>query len=433
MARLFIQLYLLIVATLLVMGWGLDRLWQLYGDQTSLENDGTYSTLLILEHELRQLSPDRWQAYVDEVSASTAVQLLLFDGDDIAGSAVQDKLARGEMAQMQSEADYWLYLKQIPGADRVLALKQQREAQGRSPFEWLLMLIFYAAIALVIMIWVWPLSRDLKILERATRKFADNSWTFDADIKPNAQVFPLANAFRQMAARIERLINSHKDMSNAVSHELKTPLARIQFELAIAEKAADLTAMRRHISNIKGDAEEMNALATATLDYAILERADFSLHISEHRLAEILAAIVEHTNREAGDGVHIRFHTVVPAMPVSCDLHLMERLAKNLIYNALKYARTQVSVSLGFGGQAFCLTVEDDGPGIPESERERVFDSFVRLRTAGSGKDGFGLGLAIVKRVAQWHDGSVRVSESDLGGARFDVWWPRSPGVPAGH
>lgn len=424
MARLFIQLYLLIVATLLVVGWGLDRLWQLYGDQVALDDHGSNSALLLLQHELEKLPPEHWALHVEEANRAMPAQILLFDGRQIVGETVQEKLDRGEVAHLQSGSDYWLHLKQVPGSDSVLALKQHRHAQERSPFEWLLMLIFYAAIALVIMIWVWPLSRDLKILERATRRFADNSWSFEADIKPNAQLFPLARAFRQMAARIEALISSHKDMSNAVSHELKTPLARIQFELAIAEKADDIETMRRHIDNIKGDVNEVNALATATLDYAILERADFSLHISRCQVAEVLAAIVEHASAEAGAAPQISFHNGAPSLQVSCDLHLMERLVKNLIYNATKYARRRIEVALAQRGGEFRISVEDDGPGIPAGDRERVFDSFVRLSPCGAGKDGFGLGLAIVKRVAEWHNGSVRVTESQLGGACFEVILP---------
>jgi two-component system sensor kinase ParS len=70
------------------------------------------------------------------------------------------------------------------------------------------------------------------------------------------------------------------------------------------------------------------------------------------------------------------------------------------------------------------LFVDDDGPGIPEADRQRVFDTFVQLERVAGRKTGFGLGLAIVKRAVEWHGGQVSVTESPLGGARFCVTWP---------
>jgi len=102
----------------------------------------------------------------------------------------------------------------------------------------------------------------------------------------------------------------------------------------------------------------------------------------------------------------------------------METVLKNLLYNASRYARRSIDVTFTCDAGLNRLLVDDDGPGIPEADRQRVFDSFVQLdRTAGR-KTGFGLGLAIVKRAIEWHGGQVSVTESPLGGARFCVVWP---------
>ena len=89
------------------------------------------------------------------------------------------------------------------------------------------------------MVWLWPMTRDLRTLERSTVRFGDRNWSFDASIAKRSPVYPLAAAFRRMAARIDGLIGSHKDMSNALSHEIKTPLARMRFEIELARVAAD--------------------------------------------------------------------------------------------------------------------------------------------------------------------------------------------------
>ncbi|MFL6547880.1 MAG: ATP-binding protein, partial [Povalibacter sp.] len=87
-------------------------------------------------------------------------------------------------------------------------------------------------------------------------------------------------------------------------------------------------------------------------------------------------------------------------------------------------ARNLVRVSFRESGGQYQLSVDDDGPGIPESDRLRVFESFVRLDQPPGDEKGFGLGLAIVQRMVQWHHGTVAAEESDLGGARFRVQWP---------
>jgi two-component system OmpR family sensor kinase len=112
------------------------------------------------------------------------------------------------------------------------------------------------------------------------------------------------------------------------------------------------------------------------------------------------------------------------ATEVRCDIHLMETVLRNLLYNATRYARQSIRVTFTIEGGVNSLFVDDDGPGIPEADRQRVFDSFVQLERVVGGKSGFGLGLAIVKRAVEWHGGEVSVAGSPLGGARFAVTWP---------
>src|SRR5207248_6883368 len=135
--------------------------------------------------------------------------------------------SRGENAYMRSSTGYYWVLKRID-ADHVLALKSPEPASQKGPLEWGLTLVFYAVIALVLMFWIWPLTRDLRALEKAAALYGNRNWRFTAEIKPHSQIYALAQTFRRMAARIDGLIASHKDLSNAVSHENETPLSRMQ-------------------------------------------------------------------------------------------------------------------------------------------------------------------------------------------------------------
>ncbi len=433
MARHFLQLYLLIVATLAAVSWGQERLWQTYAERNpaeiSAENPSQTALLEIVETQLRALPADQRRSFVRQLARDSGVDLELFDLRDIAGKDTLADLARGDVAYMSAtNGERWM-LKQVDGDPIVLAFRHPPAEARRGPVDWALAFVFYAAIALVIMLWLWPLRRDLQRLERATGTFGDRNWIFDAGIGPRSQIHPLAQAFRRMAARIDDLIRSHQDMSNAMSHEIKTPLARMRFEVEVARSTTADPRMKQHLNNLDTDISELDAFITATLDYAILERAEVALNLAEHDFTAMLPAVTEAIRSSSRTTLHLRCEVDPAATHVRCDAHLMETVLRNLVYNALRHARREVVVRFGIAPEArYRLCVEDDGPGIPEADRERVFESFVQLDRTTPHKTGFGLGLAIVRRIVEWHGGDVGVDASPLGGARFVVTW-RPPGM----
>ena len=430
MARHFLSLYLLIVLTLAAVSWGQDKLLQTPANQAASDDKSLALAMFSLESQLRSEPVGEWKHFVAGIAAKTGVGIELFTTADIVGRETLDKLKLGEIAYMQSAAGEPWALKQLNGA-YVLALKSSVPETQRGLLEWTLTLLFYAAIALVIMIWIWPLTRDLRALEKAASSFGNKNWAFDADIKPRSQIYPLAETFRKMAARIDGLITSHKDMSNAVSHEIKTPLARMQFEIELAQHAEDVTELKRSLGNIKTDIVAINDLVKATMEYAILERADMSLNIGAHNFTTLIPAIAEYVRRNARPDIRMRSAVQSDADQVICDMHLLETVLKNLLYNAARYARRDIRVSFNMHDGVNQLFVDDDGPGIPEKDRHRALESFVQLDQSNGKKAGFGLGLAIVKRAMEWHSGEVVISRSPLGGARISATWPAiMPGQP---
>jgi two-component system, OmpR family, sensor kinase len=275
-------------------------------------------------------------------------------------------------------------------------------------------------------LWLWPLTRDLRQLESSTMTFGNRNWRFQSGIGSRSQVYPLAQAFRRMATRIDGLITSHKDMSNAMSHEIKTPLARMRFEIEMARTANDPSKLGAHLDNLNRDIGELNAFVSATLDYAILERAEVALNIAEHDFTHILPAVAESVRRTALTDVDIACAVAPDATHVRCDAHLLETVVRNLLHNAVRYACSRIELSFATAAGEHVLHIDDDGPGIPTADRVRVFESFVQLEPRSGGKSGFGLGLAIVKRALEWHGGRIVVNTSELGGARFEARWPAS-------
>lgn len=424
MARHFLGLYLLIVITLVAVSWGQDRLLQVY-DSRDISDDRAQAVALSAVTNQLQLSPvSQWKHLVEDISARTGGRFELFARTDIAGRQTLDQLQSGRVAYMEgADGESWAMSRL--NKDFVLALRTQApESDKRGPLEWAITLLFYAVMAFVIMIWLWPLTRDLRALEKAVTHFGNKNWVFDARIGSRSQVFSLAQTFRKMAARIDGLIASHRDMSNAVSHEIKTPLSRMQFEIELAQQAKSATDINASLLNIKADIAAINDLVSATMSYAILERASLSLNIGVHDFSVLLPAMADFVRRDARPDIEISAATSGDAGKVFCDLHLMEAVVKNLLYNAARYARREVRMVFSVGDGVNQLLVDDDGPGIPPADRLRVFGSFVQLDSAGLGKKGFGLGLAIVKRAVEWHNGQVFVEDSVLGGARFCVTWP---------
>lgn len=421
MTRHFLSLYLIINLTLAIVSWGQDRLLQAYGKEDA--DRPVAVAAAAVASDLRELPTERWRQRIADIAAQSGTGMELFATQDIAGRATLAKLARGDIALMGTSSDDTWALKQLD-AQHILAIKHIEPSARRGPLEWTLTTLFYAVIALVLMIWIWPLTRDLRALDKAAAGFGNRSWVFAANIKPQSQIFPVAETFRRMAARIDGLIASHKDMSNAVSHEIKTPLARMQFEIELAQQSTKLEEVRNSLRHLKADIAVIDDIVKATLAYAILERADMALNLGAHDFTTLIPAIADAVRRDARPGIRVRCQVQGDARKVVCDLHLLESVLKNLIYNAARYAKLQVSVTFQLRAGRYELFVDDDGPGIPPQDRERVFQSFVQLEPAGGKKSGFGLGLAIVKRAIEWHDGEVSVAESPFGGARVLATWP---------
>ena len=423
MVRHFLGLYLLIVFTLGVVSWGQDRLLQAYSSGDPGDERPVAIAMAALGDHLHDVPPERWHDVVAGVAARTGIGMELFATGDIAGDATLARLKHGEIAYMEAgSGDSWA-LRRLDD-NYVLAIKSVEPVAHRGVLEWSVTMLFYAIIALVLMIWVWPLTRDLRALEKAAAQFGNRNWSFNANIKPHSQIYGLARTFRRMATRIDGLIASHKDMSNAVSHEIRTPLSRMQFEIELAQQAVTVEEVQRSLAHVKTDIAAINDLVAATLSYAILERADVTLNVNSHNFTTLIPAIAESVARDARPDMRIRADVEAGATAIRCDVHLMETVLKNLLYNATRYARHSIVVTFATVNGVNQLFVDDDGPGIPEADRHRVFESFVQLERTVGRKIGFGLGLAIVKRAVEWHGGEVSVADSPAGGARFRVAWP---------
>jgi signal transduction histidine kinase len=286
---------------------------------------------------------------------------------------------------------------------------------------------FYLAIFVLVAIWLWPLIRDVDLLTSAAHAFAaDYRQPMETRHRTGA-LRDLAASFDEMAARIRSLIQGQKDLTSALSHEIRTPLARIKFAMAVIASKAPIA---EELDSIEQDVREIDRLIGTMLEFARLDHPDTQLDWQQVPADEWLREVTSRVLLR--DGQTLRQHA--PAVAVGMDPERMALAASNLLVNACRYARQQVAVELAAGEREYSLAVDDDGPGIPEADREKVFKAFTRLDDSRSrGTGGYGLGLAIVARIAALHGGTARVETSPLGGARIVVAWPRKASAAAGH
>lgn len=424
MNRAFLSLYAFIVASVILLGWGLNSLWDSISPDAKTRPE-IYTLFDLLEKNLKSGRHQDLEKWLQ----SQAADLQVIPLDELAATGAFSQLKAGEILTVQENGST-SYYKVFLTRNQLLILSYPKNSESTGIYK-LLLIIFYLGIALAIFLWVWPLSRDAKRLERQTLWVGKDGVPETLQIAPTSTLYPLARAFNQMVERLRELIASHREMTNAVSHELRTPLARMKFALAMLESQIADSKAQQHLQGITQDIHEMESLISSLLVYAGFEQHTQSLQKREGQMQDLLETLRERFVRAGKNHLQIEIVDLSQGATCLCEWKLMETAVQNLVNNAVRYAQSRIHIEYGKQGNEWYLAVEDDGPGIPVAERERIFDSFVRLYHATTEREsqssGFGLGLAIVKRIMQWHKGQVKALDSHvLTGARIELRWPEA-------
>jgi two-component system osmolarity sensor histidine kinase EnvZ len=227
-----------------------------------------------------------------------------------------------------------------------------------------------------------------------------------ADFRPRGarEVRQAAHAFIEMRDRIERHVEQRTVMLAGVSHDLRTILTRFKLQLAMFEETPELEAMH-------ADVDEMQAMLE---DYMAFAKGDSGEAIGHVDIGEVLGEVKDHAHGDKTIDIAIENAPLV----VPVRRHAFKRSITNLVNNAARFA-DHVTVSAAKHNGTLTVEVEDDGPGIPEDEREHVFRPFYRVDHARNQDSGStGLGLAIARDIARIHGGDIALSQSSLGGLK---------------
>lgn len=424
--RSFFSLYFLIISTFIIFSWLLDNVWNSYIEQ-DVESYTGYKTMLMAVGDYVQKYPeDEWKTIVDKAGKRFDLPLKLIT------TSTFDAMEHEDHQALQDEDTHVYYYDGmvilhylIPNTEHVITLgpaKMPTRPNVKATYRVLILAFF----GIIIFVWLWPMSRDLEQLKRATSKFGQGDFNTKVPEAKSTMVAPMVDSFNMMAERIKRLIDAHKELSSAVSHELRTPLARSKFALQMLSSATDEGKKKKYQLQISNDICELEELINEMLIYASFDsdRPELSFtHQNIHELVTKQIAIYDHhfSQIELIDNTTDLF--------AICDNHFIERALNNFISNALKYGAGKVRVTISKTTQSeknFCsISVEDNGEGISEEFKSVIFDAFSRgdqSRNRETG--GFGLGLAIVVRIMEWHHGTATVNDSELGGASFTLTWP---------
>jgi len=356
------------------------------------------------------LQIDVWPVASDSVPGADAWRWYDLTGANVVGE-MRRMLSGVRAVELPNKDDVRLYFDTDSGP--LMMAFDRRLVSASNPHQLLVNMFFFAAIMTVIAyFYLRNQLRPITRLARAAEAFGKGQHMV---YRPAGaiEVRAAGQAFIDMRARIERQIEQRTLMLSGVSHDLRTPLTRLRLALSMLD-AEDRAAMERDVADMERLIDEFLAFARGAQEGEAEPTDPMAL----------VRGVVEDFQR-AGKPVVLAGTEGTGEVPLRAGA--IRRALENLVSNAVRYgSRAEVSVRLTDG--ALVIRVEDDGPGIPEADREEALKPFVRLDRARNQNlgSGVGLGLSIALDIARAHGGTLRLGQSDrLGGLQADIVFGR--------
>ncbi len=417
MRKLYVRIYFAVLASLAVFALAAGLLWRAFGV------DGPWSQAYEVAATLAQnaLPPvgapkTEQQAALEKLAANLRADVALFAPDRSPLAEVGAPLPAPEAGR---ERGGW----NRPWGDPVWAMRlpdgrwlEARAPHGHRHTPYGLFLAL-ALLALAVGVGAYPVARRLtsrlERLQAGVESLGAGELSARVKVEGSDEVARLAGSFNRAAGRIEELVGAHKALLANASHELRTPLARIRMAVELMKESAD--PVRK--AGLEQDIAELDALIDEIL---LASRLDAVKGLDSDEEMDLLALAAEECARYDD--------TQLDGEPVTVrgDPRLLRRMLRNLLENAKRYGAPPIQVRLSHAGGSAELAVCDHGAGVPEAERERVFDPFYR-RTGTKEIAGTGLGLALVRQIVRRHGGDARCAPQNGQGSCFIVVLPATP------
>jgi two-component system sensor histidine kinase RstB len=440
LSRLFLSFYLLVMGSFVIVAFVADfvissALKGITNDYTSRFMRGT---IVLIEDALFQEPRSEWPRLIEELDAQFSYRLKIVDRWSL---KLKPKQAEGlDAGKLVVDLDGDIIYHRLKQTPQILVVgpfvpDANSDRARVMPFDLRIRLLTWSLIGLfvAIAVWLWvrPFWRDLEALRKTAWALGEGHFERRVPVARNRAFDLLTDTMNRMAERIQRLIATQKELSSAISHELRTPIARMRFALEMLAETPEKEERERLWRMMEGDLDELDELIESSLAYSRFEREQPKPRLTS---VEFAAWLTEEINSLRILSRHIELSidlsALSPEQHVELDLKSMPYAVTNLLRNALKYTRKRIAVSAEVVGRNIRVHVDDDGIGIPPDERQRIFTAFARLdRSRDRTTGGHGLGLAIVRLVLEQHGGTAFADESPIGGARFTLSWPMSHSV----
>jgi signal transduction histidine kinase len=336
-------------------------------------------------------------------------------GRDLVTSADRTRLLHDTSGQMTPHFDgtTFVYVRVSEDGRYVLL------ASGGPPFSLWSFAPFYFLVLASIFLVSWWVARSIvppiRTMAHAAERFGRGDLSVRVTPAPANEIGTLATAFNGMADRLQTLLHAERRLLQDVSHELRSPLARLNFSVELARSAPDRDAA---MDRIQADVDLLSTLVAELIDMARAEGDPTARHRQPVDLNELLAEVQAACTRDP-DARDVRIATSGSVTrPVTGDRELLRRAIENVVRNAVRYTPAGGAVDVHVTETAADVTVavRDYGPGVPAGELARIFDPFYRVdesRDASAG--GIGLGLAIARRAIQVHQGVIAADNANPG------------------
>ncbi len=370
MRRLYLRIYFAVLASLVVFALAAMMLWRTLTEPTEGRELATIARNVLAAPTA---APAEQQAALERVARDVRMDLALFTPDGARLAAVGAPLTAPERAGWRHR-DGHSWAAQLPDGRWLVSRPHHRRGPLFGLFALTMILLAIAVGAYPV---VRRLTKRLERLQRGVDALGAGELTARVKVEGRDEVARLAESFNRAAARIEELVGAHKSLLANTSHELRTPLARIRMALELGKDR----------SEIERDLAELDVLIEEVL---LASRLDAVPSLETTEEVDLLALAAEEAAR-------YELEAQGESFLIRGDPRLLRRMIRNLLENARRHGAPPIELRVQKGEVRLC----DGGAGVPEGERERVFEPFYSKR-------GVGLGLALVRQIARRHGGEAR-------------------------
>ncbi len=406
-SRLFIKIYLTVVAGLVAVALASGMYWHMASDR---EQNGWAARR---DRFITAMLPPGDDAAATQVTVGRLAKAFDADisiyapsGGLIASAGDVLPLPREERRRMRDREGKHFFVARLDDGRRVVGrLEPPFDRPGGRQIVYLLLIA--AVIGLAAYPVVRNLTRRLERLRQGVETFGEGNLLSRVPVEGRDEVAGVAASFNAAAERIENLVTAHRALLANASHELRSPLARLRM-------ASELNADTPSATRREEMAESLSELDQLVEEILLASRLDHVGLPEERHEVDLLAVAAQEAARHglAAEG---------ESLMVRGDERLLTRMVRNLILNAMRHGAPPVEIAVESRAGRPCLSVRDHGPGIPDEEKERVFEPFYRPAGRAEASGGWGLGLALVRQIAELHGGRVSVETPPDGGTRFTV------------